>query len=180
MLGFRAVSREEHLEGAPRRLGFAVLTVSDTRTEADDLGGRVAREAWEAAGHETVGHGIVPDEPEAIREAAERWLAEEGLDVLVVTGGTGLSPRDRTPETLAPLFDRPLPGFGELFRQLSFAEVGAAAMLSRASAGAVGRRAVFLLPGSPKAVRLALHRLILPEAGHLVAQLRKSGFRDPA
>jgi molybdenum cofactor biosynthesis protein B len=101
-------------------------------------------------------------------------LARPGVDVVVATGGTGFSPRDLTLEAVAPLFDRPLEGFGELFRMLSYQQVGAAAMLSRAAAGLIGDRAVFLLPGSPKAVTLAMEALILPEAGHLLSQARRA------
>jgi len=168
-----AVSVQQHRAYALETLGFAFLTVSDTRGEADDTGGALLRELAASAGHKPLAALRVRDEVEAIRGAVRSLLAEPGVDLLVATGGTGLSPRDVTVEAVAPLFDRPIEGFGELFRMLSFAEVGAAAMLSRAAAGVVGARAVFLLPGSPKAVRLAMERLILPEAGHLLAQLRR-------
>jgi len=126
-----------------------------------------------AAGHRVVGTDLVADDVAAIRTAVWRLLAEPGLDVVVLTGGTGFSPRDLTVEAVAPLFDRAVEGFGELFRMLSYQQVGAAAMLSRAAAGLVRDRAVFLLPGSPKAVALALEALILPEAAHLLAQARR-------
>jgi molybdenum cofactor biosynthesis protein B len=167
------MSAEQHRGYAPRTLGFAFLTVSDTRTEADDTGGALLRELAEAAGHRTVAALRVRDDPEEIRAACRSLLAEPGVDLLVATGGTGFSPRDVTVEALAPTFERPVEGFGELFRMLSFQEVGAAAMLSRASAGVIGGQAVFLLPGSPKAVRLAMERLILPEAAHLLGQVRR-------
>ncbi len=167
------MSVEQHRAYALSALGFAFLTVSDTRSEADDTGGALLREMAEGAGHRTLAARRVRDEPEEIRSAFRYLLAETEVDLLVVTGGTGFSPRDVTVETLAPLFERPIEGFGELFRMLSFAEVGAASMLSRAGAGVVGEQAVFLLPGSPKALRLAMERLILPEAGHLLAQIRR-------
>jgi molybdenum cofactor biosynthesis protein B len=164
---------ESHRGEPPGPLGFAIVTVSDSRTAATDRGGPAARTLVERAGHAVVLTDLVPDEPGRIREAVEAALALAGCDVVVVTGGTGLSPRDLTIEALAPLFEREIPGFGELFRALSFAEVGAAAMLSRAAAGIRAGRAVFLVPGSPSAVALAMERLVLPEAAHLVAQLRR-------
>ncbi len=167
------MSRESHRNEAPRACSFAVLTVSDTRSEQDDQGGGKARELAAAAGHREIAYAIVRDEPSDIREAIYGFLEHGDLDAIVVTGGTGYSPRDRTVEAVSPLFDRLIEGFGELFRMLSWDQVGAAAMLSRATAGVIGRRAVFLLPGSPKAVDLALSELILPELGHLIAQLRK-------
>jgi molybdenum cofactor biosynthesis protein B len=114
---------------------------------------------------------VVPDEPAAIRAAMAEAEADAEVRVVLITGGTGIAPRDRTFETVEGLLQRPLPGFGELFRMLSYREVGPAAMLTRAVAGIRGRRALFSLPGSPAAVELALRELVLPELGHLVAQL---------
>ena len=167
--------REAHRRYSPNRLGFAVVTVSDSRTEADDLGGATVRRLAEAAGHRTVAGRIVRDEAAAVRGVVGEMLGEDGVDVVVLTGGTGVSPRDVTPEAVAPLIERRLEGFGELFRHLSFAEIGAAAMLSRAGAGVAAGRAVFWLPGSPRAVELAMRELILPEAGHLIGQARRRG-----
>ncbi len=167
------MSAEGHRQTAPRTLGFAAITISDTRTAADDLSGRALAEKIAAAGHSVPLSEIVPDEIPAIRGAVERALAHPNVDVVITTGGTGFSPRDVTVEAVAPLFERPIEGFGELFRYLSFLEVGAAAMLSRATAGLVGGKVIFLLPGSPKAVALALERLVLPEAGHLLGQARR-------
>ena len=124
-----------------------------------------------------VSQGLVPDEGVRIRRAVETALAQPAVDVVLVTGGTGLSPRDVTIEAVFPLFEREIPGFGELFRMLSFAEIGAAAMLSRATAGVVSGRVIFLLPGSPAALDLALSRLVLPELAHLLAQARRSARR---
>ena len=165
---------EQHRAYGPDRLGFGALTVSDSRTAADDASGDEIERLVVAAGHRLVERRIVPDDIVEIRAAAGELLRREEVDVLVISGGTGFSPRDLTLEAAAPLFDRRIDGFGELFRMLSFAEVGAAAMLSRAAAGVIGTRAVFVLPGSPKAVELAMERLILPEAGHLLGQARRS------
>lgn len=162
----------QHKEHAPRTLGFAVLAMSDSRSLASDVSGEVISDLVMRAGHLLVRRDLVRDEPQAILEAVDNALSTAGVDVLVLTGGTGLSPRDVTPDALAPRFDRRIPGFGELFRALSHQEIGSAAMLSRADAGVIGDRPVFLLPGSPKAVRLAMERLVLPEVGHLVGLLR--------
>lgn len=171
------MSADEHRHRAPSTLVFAVLTVSDSRAVAskagDDVSGRALRQLAEAAGHRVADSAIVPDDVAAIRAAVRRLLALPGVDVVLVTGGTGFSPRDVTLDAVGPLFDQRIDGFGEIFRYLSFEQVGAAAMLSRAAAGLIGDRAVFLLPGSPKAVTLAMERLILPEAGHLLGQARR-------
>jgi molybdenum cofactor biosynthesis protein B len=163
------MSVTDHKARAPESIPFAVITVSDTRTVATDESGRTALELIEAAGHAVVSRTIVRDDQDAIRAAVIDSIAAGALAVYL-TGGTGLSPRDRTPEAVAPMLDLVLPGFGELFRRLSFDEIGPAAMLSRALAGIRGDRAVFVTPGSPAAVRLALARLVLPEAGHILAQ----------
>jgi len=168
------MSVEQHRRASPHVLGFAVITVSDTRTPGDDVSGRAISEMAREAGHRVEETFLVPDEVAAIRGAVEQALAREGVDVVVLTGGTGFSPRDVTLEAVGPLLQRPVEGFGELFRMLSWQQVGSAAMLSRAMAGLIDSRAVFLLPGSPKAVSLAMEKLILPEAGHLLGQVRKT------
>jgi molybdenum cofactor biosynthesis protein B len=167
------MSREEHARAAAGSLGFAVVTVSDTRRGDDDHSGPLARRLVEEGGHRVVEALAVPDEAGAIGEAVTGLLGRDDVDVVVLTGGTGVSPRDVTPEAVAPLLELVLPGFGELLRMLSFEQVGAAAMMSRALAGVARGRAVFALPGSPNAVELAMARLVLPEAGHLVAQARR-------
>jgi molybdenum cofactor biosynthesis protein B len=167
------MSAEEHRRAAPATLGFAVLTVSDSRASADDVSGQALRQLAEGAGHRVERSEIVADDVAAIRAALRRLLALPGVDVVLLTGGTGFSPRDLTLEAVGPLLDRRVEGFGELFRMLSYRQVGAAAMLSRAAAGLIGERAVFLLPGSPKAVTLAMEELILPEVGHLLGQVRR-------
>jgi len=155
-------------------LRAAIVTASDTRTAANDASGDVLAEGLTAAGIPLVDRRLCGDDVAALTHAIRAGIAA-GADVVLVTGGTGVSPRDVTPEALAALGARPLPGFGELFRALSYAEIGSAALLSRAMAGTLGRALVFALPGSPGACRLALHRLILPELPHLVAQLGRRG-----
>jgi molybdenum cofactor biosynthesis protein B len=163
----------EHKRQAPRVVSCVVLTVSDTRTPETDAGGRLIEERLRAAGHKVIERRIVPDEPEEVRAFLIGAIEREDIDAAIVTGGSGVAPRDTTPEAVEPLLDRTLPGFGELFRMLSFEEVGAAAMLSRAVAGTAQRTALFVLPGSRKAVELAMDRLILPELGHIVGQLSR-------
>jgi molybdenum cofactor biosynthesis protein B len=167
------MSVEQHRSSAPGVLGFGLITVSDSRTPEDDMSGRTLSGLAQVAGHRVEGPVLVPDDVAAIRGAVRGMLARPGVDVVVLTGGTGFSPRDVTLDAVMPLLERPIEGFGELFRFLSYQQVGAAAMLSRAAAGMVGTRAVFLLPGSTKAVSLAMEKLILPEAGHLLAQARR-------
>ena len=164
---------EEHREAAGGLVAVAaVLTVSDTRTPETDRSGRAIAEALAAAGHRVAEQAIVRDEPSEIDARLHRWLARGGLDLVVATGGTGVAPRDGTVEVVERLLERRLPGFGELFRALSYREIGAAAMLSRATAGTVGRTAIFALPGSTAAVELAMRELVLPELRHLLGQLR--------
>ncbi|MGE5234512.1 MAG: MogA/MoaB family molybdenum cofactor biosynthesis protein [Acidobacteriota bacterium] len=164
---------DQHREEAPSALRFALIVATDTRTAGDDRTTPLVRERVTLAGHELAAARRVPNEIGEIQDALRQLLIANGIDVVVVSGGTGFSPRDVTVEAIRPLLERTVDGFGELFRALSFAEIGAAAMLSRALAGTAHRRAVFVLPGSPQAVALALERLILPEAAHLVAQLRR-------
>jgi molybdenum cofactor biosynthesis protein B len=154
-------------------VAVAVVTVSDTRTLENDAGGRLIVELLEEAGHSVASRVIVKDEPGEIAAAVESAASREGVAAVIVTGGTGIAPRDVTPDTLEPLLDRTIPGFGELYRMLSYQEIGTAALLSRALAGLKDGRVVFALPGSRGAVRLALEQLILPELGHLVAQAVK-------
>ena len=162
-----------HRAYAPRSVTAVVLTVSDSRAADTDTSGKLIEESLEAAGHRVRARAIVRDEPEAIRSELQHAIADEEIDCVLVSGGTGVAPRDRTVETIRPLLDKELPGFGELFRALSFEEVGPASMLSRALAGTAGRTAVFVMPGSTGAVRTALERLILPELAHLIGQLRR-------
>ena len=167
------MSHVEHKANAPVSVACYVLTVSDTRTPGTDTGGRAIRELLENAGHTITGQAIVKDEPELVTIYVRAQLADSRTRVIVTTGGTGITSRDGTFEAIDRLLDKRLEGFGELFRTLSFQEIGSAAMMSRATAGTVGRKAIFALPGSENAVRLAMTRLILPELGHVVQQLNK-------
>ena len=168
-----ASAAHAHRRAAPTSLRVAVITVSDTRTRETDTGGQKVVDLLEAAGHVVAGREIVADEPGQIAAALTRALARGDLRAVILTGGTGVSPRDVTPETIGPLLDREIPGFGELFRMLSFEEIGSAALLSRATAGIAAGAVVFALPGSRGAVQLAMERLILPEIGHLAAEAVK-------
>lgn len=165
-----------HRAAAEAQVGgvrVAVLTVSDTRTEATDTGGRLLRERLAEAGHVIVAHAIVRDEADAIADTVRAWLAAPDTDAVITTGGTGIARRDRTVEALRPLVEREIPGFGEIFRWLSFQEIGAAAILSGAFAGVAGGKLLVCLPGSQGAVRLALEAILLPELRHLVWELRR-------
>ena len=154
-------------------MGCFVLTVSDTRTPDTDTSGRAIRAMLEEAGHVVTGSTIVRDEPADVARAVRSGLDTPDTRVVISTGGTGITARDGTFEAVNELFEKRLDGFGELFRMLSFQDIGAAAMLSRATAGTIGRAAVFVLPGSEAAVRLALSRLIIPELAHIAQQLTK-------
>ena len=147
--------------------------MSDTRTVDDDRSGAEMRDLVTAAGHEVFESRIVPDEPEQVRLVVHEWLARDDCDGVITSGGTGVSSRDRTYEALVGVLDQRLDGFGELFRMLSWEEIGSAAMISRAFGGVARGKLLFALPGSTPAVRLALDRLILPELSHLIAELRK-------
>ena len=150
------------------------MTVSDTRSAETDTGGARVQQLLEAAGHQVVERRIVPDEPAAIAAAFHELGDRPDVEALIFTGGTGVAPRDVTPDTLEPLLDRVIPGFGELFRMLSYQEIGSAALLSRALAGLTQGRVVFVLPGSRGAVTLALEKLLLPELGHLVTEAART------
>jgi molybdenum cofactor biosynthesis protein B len=167
------VSHQEHRAKGPSVVGCFVLTVSDTRTPDTDTSGQVIRAMLEDAGHLVTGFTIVRDEPADVARAVRDGLDTPDTRVVISTGGTGITARDGTFEAVNELFEKRLDGFGELFRMLSFQEIGPAAMLSRATAGTIGRSAVFVLPGSEAAVRLALSRLIIPELGHIAQQLTK-------
>jgi molybdenum cofactor biosynthesis protein B len=152
---------------------WAVVTVSDSRTSDSDAGGAWLVHRLDAAGYETVRRSLVRDREIAIRDAVRDALNDTAVDVVLVTGGTGVAPRDVTVEAVRSLLEKELPGFGEIFRALSFAEIGPAAMLSRATAGVRAGKAVFVLPGSPAALQLAMEKLVLPEIAHLLAQARR-------
>lgn len=164
------MSHQEHrrlAETQTTAIPCAVLTISDSRSETTDDSGRYICTALTQAGHNVVQYAVVRDEPAQIVEMVRRFAAE-GCKVIITNGGTGISRRDSTFEAIDALLEKRLPGFGELFRMLSFAEIGPAAMLSRATAGVFGGSLIFCLPGSPNAVQLGIDRLILPELAHLV------------
>ncbi len=147
-------------------INLAVLTVSDTRTEADDTSGKYIADRMTEVGHTVVAKAIVKDSELQIRAQLARWIADPGVDVVVATGGTGVTPRDVTPEALAPLVTKHIPGFGELFRQLSYAEIGTATVQSRADAALCGQTYVFLLPGSTGGVKLGVDQILVPQLDH--------------
>lgn len=164
---------DAHRADAPAAIRCFVVTISDTRTEATDTSGAAIASLLESAGHTVTGRKIVKDDATAIRGVVSYAAKSGASDVVITTGGTGISARDGTYEAIAALLDRRLDGFGELFRALSYPEIGSAAMLTRATAGTIGRCAVFVLPGSENAVRLGMEKLILPEIGHVVRELRR-------
>jgi molybdenum cofactor biosynthesis protein B len=169
----RAATPREHKATAPTTVVCYVLTVSDTKTPETDTSGAVIRELLGAAGHRIAGSAIVRDEPLEVTRLVRGACADPQVQAVILTGGTGITSRDSTFEAVEALLDKRLPGFGELFRMLSFAEVGAAAMLSRAQMGIHARRIVVSLPGSPNACRLALEKLLIPELGHLLREVSR-------
>lgn len=166
------MSVHEHRKTSPQKVVFGVVTVSDSRTAESDSSGDLIQGLLSERDHQVAERKIVKDEEGEILAALKGQL-EGNAEAVIFTGGTGMTSRDVTYETLRPLMDKVMDGFGELFRYLSYAEIGSAAMMSRACAGVVGGKPVFCLPGSPEAVRLALERLILPEIGHLLREVRR-------
>jgi len=166
------MSAEEHRRKAEGQgsVAIAIVTVSDTRTPETDTSGQLIRTLAEAAGHHIVGHRIVKDEPVQVEAALEEFTASAAR-LIIFNGGTGISQRDRTYDVISRKLEKTLPGFGEIFRMLSYEQVGAAAMLSRATAGVYRNKVVFSTPGSPDAVQLAVEKLILPEIQHLAWEL---------
>ncbi len=150
----------------------AILTVSDSRTIATDLSGQLIKQALEQAGHQFSDYILLPDDPLQIRQQVEAWSRHDRLDVIILNGGTGIAPRDTTYDAIVTLLEKPIPGFGELFRWLSYQQIGSRAMASRATAGVFRSRLIFALPGSRHGVQLGMEALILPELRHLVQQLR--------
>ena len=168
-----ASTPDEHKSTAPKSIGCWVLTISDTKTPETDTSGTLIRELLSGAGHTVVGSEIVRDEPTEVQRVIREACARDDVRAVIMTGGTGITSRDSTFEAVEAMLDKRLPGFGELFRMLSYQEVGGAAMLSRAQMGVARRRIVVSLPGSPNACRLALEKLLLPELGHLVRELSR-------
>jgi molybdenum cofactor biosynthesis protein B len=167
------VSHLDHKATSPATVRCAIVTISDTRTQDNDTGGNAIAELLHSQKHPVLARTIVRDDPAAILAAVSSLLENPQVQIVITTGGTGISSRDSTYEIVERLIEKRLEGFGELFRMLSFEEIGASAMLSRASAGVARGKIIFSLPGSPNAVRLAMTRLILPELGHLVRELSR-------
>ncbi len=167
-------SVEEHRAAGRGPLNVAVLTVSDTRTVETDTSGALIISLAEEAGHRVVSRDIVPDEPAPMTVLLRGFHDRGDLHAVLVTGGTGISPRDRTFETVSSLLTKPLPGYGELFRMLSFAEIGPACLMSRALGGLMDKLVILVMPGSRAAVELAMRKIILPELPHIVHEARKT------
>ena len=164
---------QEHKSHAPASVGCFVLTISDSKTLETDTSGALIRELLSASGHRVTGHAIVKDEPAQVAAVIRSGCGAPSVEAFILTGGTGITSRDSTYEAIDALLDKRLAGFGELFRMLSFQEIGAAAMLSRAQGGVVQGRVLFSLPGSPNACRLALEKLIIPELPHLIREVKR-------
>ncbi|TCN24432.1 MogA/MoaB family molybdenum cofactor biosynthesis protein [Mesobacillus foraminis] len=164
----------EHKSAAPAQVRCKIITISDTRNADNDKSGKLMKDMLIVAGHAITEYAIVKDDAEAIRSAVKIGCSNPEVDIILTNGGTGIAGRDVTIETLEELFDKAIPGFGELFRMLSYQEdIGSAAMMSRAAAGVCKNKAVFATPGSTGAVKLAMEKLILPEIGHVVRELKK-------
>jgi molybdenum cofactor biosynthesis protein B len=166
-------STAQHRCQSPKSVRCAVVTVSDTRTLETDRGGQLIVEMLTAGGHDVAGRDIVPDDPRAIEPLVRKLADPAATDAILITGGTGIAARDQTFESISRLLDKTLPGYGELFRMLSYADIGPAAMLSRAIGGVLNNVIILTMPGSTAAVRLAMEKLIVPEVGHLVFEARK-------
>jgi molybdenum cofactor biosynthesis protein B len=163
----------QHKAQGPAAVRCAVITVSDSRTLETDTGGHAVIDHLTAGGHTVVHREIIPDDPARMRPLLEMLRERDDLDAILLTGGTGITSRDQTYETVTALLDKPLPGYGEVFRMLSFQEIGPAAILSRATGGLIGRKVLLTMPGSPAAVRLAMEKIIVPELPHLVREARR-------
>lgn len=163
---------ERHHAADARVVACAVVTVSDTRTPDSDTSGLEIRLRLEAAGHRVHDYRIVPDEPDLVRELLDGYASGGAIDAVLLSGGTGIAVRDTTYEAVGALLTKRIDGFGELFRMLSFHEIGAAAMLSRAVAGLTGTMALFSMPGSTAACRLAMEKLVIPQLAHVVGLAR--------
>lgn len=168
------MSREAHLRSSEHIVArCAIITLSDTRTESSDKSGQRIREMLLQEKHEIKQYHIIPDEPSRLKSLLTEQIGNSEIDAILTNGGTGISRRDQTANVVANLIEQPIPGFGELFRMLSWQEIGSASMLSRAVAGISSGKLIFAMPGSTKAVELAMTRLILPEIKHLISELRK-------
>ncbi len=169
---FSSPSAEQHRQKSPKNVRCAVVTVSDTRSLENDSSGQAIVDSLEEAGHTVTDRSIVPDDPGQIKPLVQRLAQSSKVEAILLTGGTGIAARDQTPDTLASMLTKELPGYGELLRMLSYQEIGPAAMLSRAFGGLIDETVLLTMPGSTAAVRLAMKKLILPELGHLVSLAR--------
>lgn len=167
------MGHHDHKNQAPKHVTCMVLTISDTRTEDTDVSGRYIREILIRNGHQIGAYHLVKDEADAIQQHLREGMTSNDIQVILCNGGTGISFRDRSYEAVTQLLEKQLDGFGELFRMLSYQQIGSAAMMSRAVAGIAGNTVIFSMPGSKNAVALAMERLILPELGHLIWELNK-------
>jgi molybdenum cofactor biosynthesis protein B len=168
-----APTHQEHKSQGPQSVRCAVITVSDTRTLENDTGGQTVILLLTGAGHTVAAREIIPDDPARMRPLLASLCDRDDVDAILMTGGTGVASRDQTYETVSSLLNKPLPGYGEVFRMLSFQEIGPAAILSRAVGGLIGRKVLLTMPGSPAAVRLAMEKIIVPELPHLVREARR-------
>nr|WGD68637.1 molybdenum cofactor biosynthesis protein MoaB [Bacillus subtilis] len=168
------MSVQEHRQEAPDIVRCKVITVSDTRTDETDKSGKLMISFLEEAGHHIAAYEIVKDEKDTLRRSVLAGRMDEQTDAVLLNGGTGIANRDVTIEAITPLFTKELPGFGEIFRMLSYTEdIGSAAIMSRSTAGVIQNTAVFSTPGSSGAVKLAMNKLIIPELAHVVREIRK-------
>ncbi|MFC2041356.1 molybdenum cofactor biosynthesis protein B [Chloroflexota bacterium] len=164
------MSYQEHKEKAPRSVNCAVLTISDTRTEQDDDSGRLIRQKLSQSGHRVISYAILKNEAEYIKKKIDELLNQEEIQVIITSGGTGVSSRDVTVDTVSSILEKRLDGFGELFRFLTYQEIGTASVMTRAIAGVAAGKVLICFPGSPAAAELAMDRIILPEIGHMVRE----------
>lgn len=164
------LSYQEHKQEAPQSVSCAVLTLSDTRTEQGDESGKLIKQKLSENGHRVMAYALLKNEAESLEKKINELLGQEELQVIIACGGTGVGRRDITVETILPILDKKLDGFGELFRSLSYQEIGTASIMSRAIAGVAGGKVILCLPGSLGAARLAMEKIILPEIGHMVRE----------
>jgi len=166
-------THHEHKDHAPSSIGCMVITCSDTRTQETDTSGQLIRKLLEEQGHRVIGYHLVKDDPAQIQLWIAQGTSNEHVQAVIINGGTGISRRDSTFEAVDEMLEKRLSGFGEIFRYLTYQEIGSPAIMTRATAGIINGRVLFSIPGSENAVRLAMQKLILPELGHLVKELSK-------
>ncbi len=164
------MSYREHKEKAPHSVNCAVLTISDTRTERDDESGMIIRQKLNQNGHQVLSYAILKDDADSLKKKISELIGRDELQVIITNGGTGASHRDITVDTIYPILEKKLDGFGELFRFLTYQEIGTASIMSRTIGGVARGKVILCLPGSPEAVKLAMDKIILPELGHLVRE----------